>query len=153
MGSIVNSNPITLTNLGRGDVIARFDQAMAEVLANIVDKRTNLKKRKITIICEIEPDVDRETADLKIEVKSTFCPISPYKSAIIIGRGIAGEVEAHECIEVPELRNEDDGYENDSENESAETEETVNEAESAPTDNQDTDVNSIEENEEDIDNL
>jgi hypothetical protein len=102
MPSIVNSSPLSLENIGRGDTIERFDEAMSECLLNIKDPNTSLKARKILITVTVTPSIDRDTADFNVTVEKKFQAPIPYQSSIIIGNNIHGDLEAHESIEVKE---------------------------------------------------
>lgn len=96
--SIINTNPISLENIGRGNLVARFNQAMKDILANIRDENTSLKKREIIIKVIIAPSPDRDTAEFGVSVTAKPEPIIPYQSALVIGQDIYGECEAHEAM-------------------------------------------------------
>lgn len=102
MPNVVNEKPLNLLNIGRGNTNERFYRAIKEVLANIQDENTSLKKREINIKVVVTPHKDRESADIGIWVTPKLEPTTPYQSQIILRQNLDGEVEAHESIRVPD---------------------------------------------------
>lgn len=105
--TIINSNPLTLANLGKGDTIERFDQALAAVLLNIKDEQTGLGKREILIRVAVSPGADRDEADIEVSVITKLAPKPKYASSIVIGVGVRGEIEAHESLPIEEAGTDD----------------------------------------------
>lgn len=96
--AVINENPLTLHNLGRGDIVERFNEELEKVLHNIKDPSTPSGKRSIVISISFLPNEDREEADIDVNVTSKLLPKTKYSSAIVIARGITGSIEAHEAI-------------------------------------------------------
>lgn len=104
MPRIINSNTVSLVNLGRGEMIKRFDEAFDLLLANVKDTRTPATKtREIVIKAKVTPSQERDEADLTVEVTTKFAAVDPYYTQIVIGERINGRPEAHEAIRNPDL--------------------------------------------------
>jgi len=100
--TIINANPMTLENIGKGDTLSRFDRELEKVLRNIKDEETGLGKREIHIKIIITPGPDRDEADFDVDVTSKILPKPKYSSSMVIGQGVDGSLEAHEAIPVVE---------------------------------------------------
>lgn len=101
MTRMTNSNPMSLSNVGKGEVIRRFDDAMTAALTNIKDPSTPAKKnRKILIEATIVPSPDRDGGDLSIVVLTKLATSEPYASQVIISENIDGNLIAHESVSV-----------------------------------------------------
>lgn len=99
MARITNENPMSLSNLGKGEVIRRFDLAMADALSNIKDKSTPQKKaRKIIVEASIIPSHDREGGTFSVVVNKKFPTSEPYVSEMIIAQDSDGTIVAHESL-------------------------------------------------------
>ena len=82
-----NLEKLTLSNLGDGVAEEQFQFELKKVLENILDINTDYKKpRTITMKITIRPTEDRDSASVFVETKSTVSPISPYATAIFLGR-------------------------------------------------------------------
>lgn len=65
----------SLDKLLGGAVAEMYSKAMRDVAANVLDPNTKPKaKRKITMIMTIDPDEERDIADMSVEVKTTLAP-------------------------------------------------------------------------------
>ena len=99
MTRITNSNPLSLENVGHGEVLERFNKAVVLALQNIKDASTPAQKpRKIIIEAVIKPSPDRDGGDLSVSVTTKFPASDPYSSQLIISQRIDGDFEAHESV-------------------------------------------------------
>lgn len=102
MGMEINIDPVSLDNLGRGEVIDRFDEAFTSLLKNIRDPRTpHSKPREIAIKVKVEPiGSERNMANMTVDVITKFSAAAPFMSRIRLEEVPGGHVEAHEEINV-----------------------------------------------------
>lgn len=94
----------SLDNLGRGEVIERFNEEFQKAIRNILDTRTPARKRAVVIKLELEPlsDEDRHEIRGSIGVENKLLSPSPYCTRFQIELGISGKVEAREKVFIPE---------------------------------------------------
>ena len=90
------NDQVSLSTIGGGAAVERFDDELRRVLDNIIDPNTPPKAmRKVTLEVKIKPDVDREIGQVEIVVKSQIAPAEAYETKFIIGkdmgRGVATE--------------------------------------------------------------
>lgn len=79
--------PVKLEDLGAGAIPELFDWEFPRILESIQDPNTDAKKtRKLEIILEFKPDPSRETAAVKVSVKTTIPGIEPVVSSIFLTR-------------------------------------------------------------------
>ncbi len=96
---ITNRNPLSLSNVGRGEVIRRFDTAMTEALENIVNPSTPAKKpRKIIIEINILPTEKRNAAEISIQITPKLPACEPYASHVLFTQDQLGNLIVHESI-------------------------------------------------------
>lgn len=82
----------SLATMRRGEVIQRFDMAMAEVAADILDpEKEATATRKVTLVVSIKPNDRRDTATATIEVKMSLPSPKPEQTLLYVGqsRGVA----------------------------------------------------------------
>jgi len=89
---MLEQKDVSLDNLAGGAVVERFNDALAEVLTNILDPNTTLAKRAISLKVEIKPDENRDFGAIDITCKTTLAPSTPLKTKIYIGRDKTGPV-------------------------------------------------------------
>jgi len=88
---------ITLETLAGGAVEERFNDALQEVLANIIDPNTDYKaKRKIQMTVTFNPREKRDFSVIDCGVKVTLAPQKSVETAIYIGRNGKGQAVAAE---------------------------------------------------------
>lgn len=79
--NLKNAESILL--LQEGAILKSVDQELIKVLDNIEDKTTEAtKKRKISIILEIEPSVMRDSFNLNAAISSTLAPKSAMQLSL-----------------------------------------------------------------------
>lgn len=78
---------INIESLKNGAVAERFNDAIARIIENVMDKNTDHKViRKVVISLTMKPNEDRELVDTKIDVKTTLAPPKVLQTMIAIGR-------------------------------------------------------------------
>ena len=88
---------VKLETLAGGAIAERFNDALQEVLDNIVDPNTDYKKaRKVTLSVSFKPREDRSFAIVGCDVKTTIAPPKVVETGIVIdtdgrGRAVAAE--------------------------------------------------------------
>ena len=66
---------LSLATIKGGAAIEMVDDAIQELLENIVDPNTDATtKRKVTLTLTLAPDQERESMHVKIDVRSSFAP-------------------------------------------------------------------------------
>ncbi len=88
----------SLTNLGKGVAIEKFNHELATVIANIVDPNTDYKvKRQIDLTIKMTPTEDRSSCHVEIQSKSKLAPTKATESIMYVGiDNRTGEVHAEE---------------------------------------------------------
>jgi hypothetical protein len=100
---------VSLSNLGTGAAVERFDVELQRVLANIMDVNTKSgAERNITLKVTIAPSEDRATAGVSIECTSKLAPYAPHPTMMFIKQGknsvtaYEADVEQADMFEVEE---------------------------------------------------
>jgi hypothetical protein len=94
---ITLGEPLSFENLGCGAAEEKFEDALKEVLANILDPNTEPKSaREVVMKVKVKPNEERSEAVVSIHVHSKLSPARDYPTRIFIGRSIEGQPEAHE---------------------------------------------------------
>ena len=93
---ITNDEPITLTTLGGGAAVEKFDDAFQRVLDNIVDPNTKPDAvREIILKVKIKPDENRNVGHVIISCDPKLAPESVFRTTCAIGsvngKGVARE--------------------------------------------------------------
>ncbi|MHC4864656.1 MAG: hypothetical protein ACYTEX_11255 [Planctomycetota bacterium] len=77
---------ITLTNLGGGAAVEKFQEEFEKVVQNISDPNTDAKaKREVILKVTIQPDSERRLAGMKIEALAKLAPSVAYATRAFIG--------------------------------------------------------------------
>ena len=89
--------PITLTNLGGGAAVEKFDEELQRVLDNIVDPNTQAESvRSITLKVTIKPDNTRQVGTVLISSVAKLAPDKEYETTCALGavngKGVAREL-------------------------------------------------------------
>lgn len=72
---------LSLATLKGGAALELVDEAIQQLLENIVDPNTDAEtKRKVTLTITLSPDAEREMMGLGIDVKASFAPRSTVAS-------------------------------------------------------------------------
>jgi hypothetical protein len=77
---------VSLTNLGRGAAIERFDDEFMRVVENILDPNTEDGPRAINLKVTITPNEERTSAGLSISVTSSVRGAKSVPTMIFIGK-------------------------------------------------------------------
>jgi len=87
---------ISLVNLVMGAAVERFDDAMHEVLDNIVDPNTADGVRSVTLTVILKANKDRTAADVSVKCVPKLQPANSISSLVFIGRrGTQGVAHEH----------------------------------------------------------
>lgn len=89
---MLETKDVSLDNLAGGAVVERFNDALFEVLINILDPNTTLGKRSVTLKVDIKPDENRDFGRVDIICKTSLAPSSPLATKIYIGRDKSGPI-------------------------------------------------------------
>lgn len=96
----MQTEEITLTNLAGGAAEERFNEALRDVLINIVDPNTEATaERTVTLTVKLKPDDSREMAATSVDVKTKLAPPKRMPSKIFIAMGPDGP---HACEHHPQ---------------------------------------------------
>ncbi|WP_163583308.1 replication terminator protein [Gracilibacillus saliphilus] len=83
---------VDLNAFANGEVAARFNYELQQLLENIADPNTDHKKaRKLTMTLTLKPNEAREIVDTSIQVKSSPAPRKDVGSVILIDRDETGK--------------------------------------------------------------
>ena len=90
---------ISLKTLASGAVEERFNDALVEVLKNIVDPNTEFKtKRKIVLTVTFSPVESRDFAAINCDAKMTLAPQKTVTTGLFIGIDQKGVAVAAEML-------------------------------------------------------
>ena len=107
----------TLTEIGRGAAVERFDLELQKVLDNIQDPNTDAKKaRSVVLKFTITPDEDRGVGKYAIDAQAKLAPLKSHPGRVFLGidgkgHGVASEEHPTQA-EIKEVMNpglQDDG--------------------------------------------
>lgn len=91
------NNGISLDQFADGALHERVNQALKQVLENMMDPNTDFKpKRKVTVEITLQTDENREISNVSVIAKTKLAPRSAVKSVILIDQDVNGEVVASE---------------------------------------------------------
>lgn len=93
---VTEEEKLSLTNIGRGAVIDKFDQAFDEVLKDISDPDKSEKARIITIKAKIVPDEARIMIGIEVGCEILKPAKKPFITAALIGLDEHGKMYAQE---------------------------------------------------------
>ncbi len=94
---ITLGEPLSFENLGCGAAEEKFEVALREALANILDPNTSAKTpREVVLKVKIKPSEERNDADVVISCDTKLAAPKPFPTKIFIGRDVQGNPEAHE---------------------------------------------------------
>lgn len=107
------AEPLTLVTICGGAAFEVFQRELEEVLTNIADVNTEIKKvRKIELIFEIKPDRNRRSGDVTFHCRSKLAPVDPVESTIYFGTeagkvvGFVNDVRQEQLFDSPTLKEE-----------------------------------------------
>lgn len=87
----------TLTDIGRGAAVERFDLELQKVLDNIQDPNTDPKKaRKVVLTFTVTPDEDRGVGKYAIDAQAKLAPIKAHPGRVFLGMDANGHGVASE---------------------------------------------------------
>lgn len=89
---------LNLSKINDGAIQEKFDYEMEQVFANILDKNTDVtKKRQVTLTIDVVSDKDREMVTIACTSKSKLVPREETETKILFGRNEnTGHIEAAE---------------------------------------------------------
>lgn len=77
---------ITLSNIGGGAAVEKFEDEFRKVIANIMDPNTPASaKREVTIKVSIKPSVDRAFGPVTVSASSKLAPVRGYSTVAHFG--------------------------------------------------------------------
>lgn len=85
-----------IESLASGAAMERFDDALAVVLANIIDPDTGKGVREINLKVKFKPNDERSMTEIRIECKTKLQPATELTTHAYLGVDIKGMPEAHE---------------------------------------------------------
>ena len=90
---------LSLDSLGRDGLSEIFDEAVSEILGNILDPNTEPKKvRKLTVEVAFKPDENRSFPEVTYSVKKTLVGVRPATVTAMVTNGQDGET-----LHIPEV--------------------------------------------------
>jgi hypothetical protein len=87
---------LAIDTLASGAAMERFDDALAVVLANIIDPDTGKGAREINLKVKFKPNDERTMTEIRIECKTKLQPATELTTHAYLGVDIKGLPEAHE---------------------------------------------------------
>lgn len=92
---------VSLASMSEGAAIERFDEALDEVLRNVLDPNTDARaKRSVTLKVTITPEADRSFGKVEIDCWPTLAKNQGIMTQVFIGRSRTGEIGAYEVNQV-----------------------------------------------------
>ncbi|MCQ2440143.1 MAG: hypothetical protein MJ074_10365 [Oscillospiraceae bacterium] len=93
---------LSVFEMAGGDIRRRVDEAMAEVIRNCMDLRTEAAKdRKIILTIKVRPDRTRTSVSVSADVNTRLAPDAPAETGLSILTGDEGVVMIVE--DVPDI--------------------------------------------------
>lgn len=89
---------LSLTNIADGAVIERFDQALKDILENLMDPNTTDKKREIVVKVSFKRNADRTMIQVDAAVDTKPASRNPVQVVALMGKALGGGVEANEVL-------------------------------------------------------
>lgn len=74
------NTPVTLSSIGNGALVEKFQVELERIIRNIQDPNTTLDERTLEIKIKMKPNDDRSWARTKLEVKSKLAPDMPVET-------------------------------------------------------------------------
>ena len=93
---LTEETPLDLETLAGGAAIERFNDAMHEVLTNILDPNTGTMARSVNLKVSFKPDESKEFIGITIECAPKLAPAQTIGTNAYLGRDIHGKAMAHE---------------------------------------------------------
>ena len=93
---ITDEQKLSIENLAMGAAMERFDDALTEVLTNILDPNTGKGAREINLKVKFKPNDERTMTEMKIECKAKLQSASDLTTHAYLGLDTKGRPEAHE---------------------------------------------------------
>lgn len=87
---------LSIESLGGGAALERFNDALVEVLANILDPNTGKGAREINLKVKVKPNDERTMAEVRVECKAKLQGASDITTHAYLGIDSKGSPEAHE---------------------------------------------------------
>ena len=103
-----NEAPLSLSNLGEGAAVERFDEVLKKVIMDINDLNTEPADiRKIKLEVQFKPDETREIIAIGFNVRAVFGKMKPIVTTgeLHIGKGgyVISERIKHKQLELPNV--------------------------------------------------
>lgn len=76
---------MSLSNIGGGGAVEKFDDELKKVIENILDLNTGDGARSITLKCVIKPDRNRDVCQVGVTVTSKLMSVQPFGTSIHVG--------------------------------------------------------------------
>ena len=77
---------ITLTNLGGGAAVEKFQEEFEKVVKNVLDPNTDPKaKREVVLKVIVQPNAERSWASVRIEALAKLAPNIAYATRAFVG--------------------------------------------------------------------
>lgn len=93
MSGMTLTDSLKLDSMARGAVLERFDNAMLEAMANILDPNTVAQaKRKVVITLELKPNEERNMCAVTAQVQTKLQPRMAVSTTLAVGEDQDGSV-------------------------------------------------------------
>lgn len=98
---------LSIKSLKAGACLERFDHALSELVANVLDPNTKAKgKRSVCLTLTVEPNEARNMADISCSVTHKLQPAQPITTGCTLGTNLdTGEVTAFEIVSNSDAEN------------------------------------------------
>lgn len=93
---------INLNTVANGALLEKANQAMKQIIENIIDPNTDATKtRKLTMTVTLKPNENRDLAPATIDVKASLAPAKGVNTNFILGEDSAGATGAEMKSGIP----------------------------------------------------
>lgn len=87
MGKLGEESDLTsLTNLGQGAAVERFNDALQTVIENMMDVNTDDKAREIRLVVKFKPNNSRNRCDVSYLVTTKLSPAESLSTQLFVGK-------------------------------------------------------------------
>lgn len=88
----MDQQKINITELDEGGAVSAMNEALEQLLENVLDLKTDPKKtRKVSLEVTVKPNEERNTLDVSYQVKPSFAPPKAEETQLLMDKRQGGK--------------------------------------------------------------